>query len=998
MAITEHTINDALAEVLRSTREAWRESNVVTSETTGMLKGGAKRPDILVVEPNASPVVIETEVVPAATVEADALSRLGAQLSATGQPILSAVAVRLPNRLRSVRPQILRSELAKAQELEMVLYTGTSPSARSRFPETGWVRGSIADLSLLAQAAGVPPDVIEEAVSQLVNGVSESAALLAEVAQQHPGVVQKISEDLRQEDSEQTRRMATAILANAFVFQEALANGPGPLAGVASLDQLRGRSGGLNKSAILAEWRAILNANYWPIFDIARRILEVIPAPHSGAIAERLATTATKLLEQRLMRSHDLTGRVFQRLIADRKFLAAYYTTPASAALLVGLAITPEKTPAGGSWANANEVKGLRIADFACGTGTLLSSAYARVGQLHELAGGDAEALHPDMMMRALVGCDILPAAAHLTASMLAGAHPTVRYAESAVLTVPYGTQADGGVALGSLNLLTAQGVFDILDFTARAAGAMGEKETKTWSELPHESFDLVVMNPPFTRPTGHEAKKIGVPVPMFAAFGIDAKTQRAMSKMIERLTAGTSARGNAGEASIFLVVADRKLKPSGVVALVLPVSLVSGDAWEASRQLLRRNYANLVVVSIAATDDSKLSFSADTGMGECLVVARKTAGGDSRGTFVSVRERPPSLLAGASAATEINRLRKGGTIRTLEEGPVGGTPLLFGSDTIGSVIDAPLPETGGWNLARIADFALAQTAYQLAELGRLWLPSMRKTQVVPVPISTVGKIGKIGPYHMDVMGATATGGVRGPFKVVKIAGGRVPTYPVLWSHDAVRERTLAFDAESEGLPLKGTTAKDRQMISRKVGEVWGTASHCHFNRDFRFNSQSTAIQFSPRKTIGGRAWPAVQLPSQDMEKALVVWGNTTLGLLLYWWHSNRQQAGRGTIGKASLASLPVLDVTAFPKAKIAKAATLFDSMAKKLLRPIHEIDQDQVRRELDERFLREILDVDAAIKEAMDLLRRKLAHEPSIQGGKHSAEAVGDDQEDDDG
>jgi hypothetical protein len=747
---------------------------------------------------------------------------------------------------------------------------------------------------------------------------------------------------------------------------------------------------------VLSEWRSILKANYWPIFDIARRILEVIPASHSKTIIERLATTATKLLEHRLMRSHDLTGRVFQRLIADRKFLAAYYTTPASAAMLIGLAITPERTPVGGSWANADEVKSLRIADFACGTGTLLSTAYARIGQLHELAGGDAEALHPDMMARALVGCDILPAAAHLTASMLAGAHPTVRYAESSVLTVPYG-QTDQGVALGSLDLLDEQRVIDILDLTARVAGGMGERETKTWSELPHASFDLVVMNPPFTRPTGHEAEKIGVPVPMFAAFGINAKTQRAMSKKVEALTAGTSAHGNAGEASIFLVIADRKLKAGGHLALVLPVSLVSGEAWEASRQLLRKNYADLVVVSIASTDDSKLSFSADTGMGECLVVARKTADGSSRGTFVSVRERPPSTLAGASARTEINRLRESGTIRTLEEGPVGGTPLLFGSDTIGSVIDAPLPKTGGWNLARIADFALAQTAYQLANLGRLWLPSMPETQAVPIPISMVGKIGKIGPYHMDVMGKTAAGGVRGPFKVVKITGGKVPTYPVLWSHDAVRERTLAFDAESEGIPLKGTTAGDREMISRKVGEVWGTASHCHFNRDLRFNSQSTAVQFSPHKAIGGRAWPAVQLPSEDLEKALVVWGNTTLGLLLYWWHSNRQQAGRGSIGKASLVSLPVLDVTALPKAQITKAATLFDSVANKPLRPIHEMDQDSVRRQLDQRFLSEVLGLNAVVVEAVDLLRRKLAHEPSILGGKGSAEAEGNDQHDDD-
>jgi len=58
----------------------------------------------------------------------------------------------------------------------------------------------------------------------------------------------------------------------------------------------------------------------------------------------------------------------------------------------------------------------------------LLSTAYQRVGQLHELAGGDAEAIHQQLMATGLIGCDVLPAAAHLTASMLSGTHPTVKY------------------------------------------------------------------------------------------------------------------------------------------------------------------------------------------------------------------------------------------------------------------------------------------------------------------------------------------------------------------------------------------------------------------------------------------------------------------------------------------------------------------------------------------------------------------------------------------
>src|SRR4030042_7026516 len=103
------------------------------------------------------------------------------------------------------------------------------------------------------------------------------------------------------------------------------------------------------------------------------------------------------------------------------------------------------------------------------------------------------------------------------------------------------------------------------------------------------------------------------------------------MARAAERLLRGTSAHGNAGEASSFLVLADRKLKDNGTLALVMPLSLMAGDAWEKSRQLLRKGYSDLIFVSISGARPHDLSFSADTGMGECLVVGRKTPKDEKR-------------------------------------------------------------------------------------------------------------------------------------------------------------------------------------------------------------------------------------------------------------------------------------------------------------------------------------------------------------------------------
>jgi hypothetical protein len=982
MATTEHTINDALAELLRGTRSAWHDSDIVSSENTGQIKGSAARPDILVVEPNVSPVVVETEVLPAVTVETEAEDRLGKQLKKTGRTILSSVAVRLPIRLREKSGKALQKELASATDIEMALYTGSTPATSTRWPKSGWMVGTANDLSILTQSATVPPDVIDAAATELVIGVSEAAGRISEIGKTNGEAVEKIAKELYQENGEQTRRMAATILANAFVFHESLA---GKLKDVDSIDELRGNKN-LNKAAILAEWQKILLVNYWPIFDIARRILQIVPVAESKALIERLAETADRLLENRLMRSHDLTGAVFQRMIVDRRFLAAYYTTPASAALLIGLAIVPELTPAMKPWGDPENVTSLRIADFACGTGTLLTTAYSRIGQLHELAGGDSEAIHAQMMAHAIIGCDVLPAAAHLTASMIAGAHPTVKYNQSLIMTVPYGNM-EGDLALGSLHLLNPQAKLTELAITAKAAEGMGEKEKETWAALPHASFDLVVMNPPFTRSTDHgSSKHNNVPNPMFAAFSNSKEEQKKMAEATQRLTVGTSAHGNAGEASIFLVLADRKIKDGGRLALVMPLSLMMGESWEDSRALLTNNYRDLILVSIAGTSDIDSSFSADTGMAECLLIGRKHKQENKRATFVVLKERPSYPLLGFGAAKQIHRLIAGKSMRALEDGPFGGTPLYFGDEIIGQVMDAPLPDSGGWNLARIADLSLAQAAYQLADQQRIWLPGMDKAQAINVPITTVEAVGKIGPHHRDINGKGSEKGIRGPFEIRDVKGNQVPTYPVLWAHDAKREQVMCFDGDSEGLPLKGATTEEQESIDEKVANIWATASKCHCNLDFRFNSQSTAMQFTPRPTVGGRAWRSIQTSSDQQEKALVVWANTLLGLLLRWWHSNKQQSGRGNLSKSTLETLPVLDVRALSPPKFEAAVKIFDEMCHKQLLPIHEIDKDPVRKELDERFAREVLALPESMLQpggALDVLRMKLAQEPSIRGNK---------------
>ncbi len=986
MSTTEHTINDAIAELLRRTRWAWRGERVVLSETTRLFaESKGLRPDILILEPYTAPVVIETEVMPAQSVEEEALGRLGEELSGSDGKVLSTIAIRLPQRLRESQGGALKKELETARDFEFAHFAGRSPDKFTRHPQSGWLTGGLHELSILAQSATMPSFLVDEAANILEMGVNAAAGHLKNMEQQYPTAVQNIAVALNQQDSTQTRRMAMTILVNAFMFHEHLAGGQGGLSRVKSVDQLEGDAQGrIHRIHVLREWRKILEVNYWPIFDIACRILEHIPRAPGIGIVKQLNRTALNLTNNNLLRSHDLTGAVFQKLIADRKFLAAFYTQPASAALLATLAVNEDNLLGDNGWANPDAVKSLRIADFACGTGTLLSAAYQRVAQLHELHGGNTAAIHAEMIENALLGCDILPAAAHLTASMLSGAHPTVQYQGGRIFTLRYGRQEDGTVALGAIDLLRDLALLKGSEITAKAAEGLGEEEREAWQYAPHVSFDLVIMNPPFTRATNHEGQHEDVPNPMFAAFGSSAEEQKAMANTAKKLTKGTVAHGNAGEASIFLALADRKLAKDGMLALVMPLTLLTGVSWHKCRVRLAESYENLILISIAGNDSKSMSFSADTGMAECLVIGKRNGKRQSRATFVVLENSPQNPAFSLKIAERIRELIKNKAIRPLEGSPVGGTHITLGQELVGQAIDAPLPKLGSWKLARIVDFSLAQCAYQLADNCQVWLPAQNSP--IKIPISKVGTFGETGPIGRDINGTNPDGSIRGPFELRQLRPDGIPTYPVLWAHNLQRERTLMFEADREGVPRHVNSIELQREVNEKSAQVFDTATHCHHNVDFQFNAQSTAMQFTKRKTIGGRAWISIKLSTAKHEKALVLWGNTTLGLLMYWWHASKQQAGRGSLAKSALQDLRVLDVTALSADQLARAVQIFDETCQLPLKPVHELDIDENRKTLDRRFYGEALGLPAAILAdggPLDILRQKLSREPSIRGSK---------------
>ena len=168
-----------------------------------------------------------------------------------------------------------------------------------------------------------------------------------------------------------------------------------------------------------------------------------------------------------------------------------------------------------------------------------------------------------------------------------------------------------------------------------------------------------------------------------------------------------------------------------------------------------------------------------------------------------------------------------------------------------------------------------------------------------------------------------------------------------------------------------------------RAEDVWGTASKLHFNRDFQLNSQSLAAAVTELRSIGGRAWPNFRLDHPVHESALVLWSNTTMGLLLFWWAASRQQAGRAILTISRLPSLLVIDAAKLSAKQLRAAERVFSKYATKPLLPANEAFRDKTRIALDADFLVGVLGLDSTILEPLEILRKKWCAEPSVHGGK---------------
>jgi hypothetical protein len=749
-------------------------------------------------------------------------------------------------------------------------------------------------------------------------------------------------------------RVAGLVLVNALIFQEILSREDDRVRHLA-----RCQAEEFIHMTLPEHWRFILREiNYYPIFHLAHELLaNTSSSPHVDQALRALATSAQQIVQWKAALRHDLMGRVYHRLLQEAKYLGAYYTSVPAAVLLLKLALSRGAAPL--DWSDLGAISALRIADLACGTGTLLMAAADACIDNHVR---DCVAQHAPVAMeelqRALLGdviwgFDVLPSALHLTASTLALRNPEVPVNVTNLYSLPLGGRQH---YLGTLEFLFANRIGQVAPLFGPAAlpeRVVGKGDPESGSvELPR--LDVCVMNPPFTRSVGGNL--------LFGNF--PAAERKRMQERLQKgvrtaAQAGSGARGlsasiTAGLGSVFVALADRRLKPGGTMALVLPQGLLSGVAWAKTRELFEKAYdLDCIVVS---HEPDRWNFSDNTDLSECLTVARKRdVNGEPEGsvTCANLWRNPRNATEALAVARQLGEAYVPDVFADQ-----GVLQLRVGALKMGEALAIPqrLLKEGLWQFGcAYAQSELLRAFLHLRE-GRLYLPGQGLCG--DVPLAPLASFAAVGPDRRDVHDG------------FEEAGGETP-FPAFWGHDSERVLGLNQVPNRHLSPLP--RAKPGRHL-RKAHDLWPRAGRLLIAEKFWLNTDRVAAIYLPTPVLSNVWWPTrLNHRGEEAEQVAALWLNSTLGLITLLGHRGETRGAWCQLKKPIVEGMPVLDLDRLKAKQWRLLLKCFETVADTSLQPFPGMEDDPTRAAIDE-----------AVSKALGLpdispLRAMLAREPVI-------------------
>jgi hypothetical protein len=934
----EEVLNVHLAIILKE------QGHICAPESILRLPGGRKRyPDVLV-EYRDLRIAIEGKIADVPGANAECLKAANQRVEERIAD--AALAVVYPSELRNAPIDTLRDTVDPPILQVATVRIGKTSEFRSV---------TVSKLAELLRA--IYEDILgEEVIEDAARAVEDAVISFEKYTEKFKTVMDRLTDALgmkeepkNEKEREALRRIGGLVLLNAFVFQEVLS---GAVKKAKPLQDFK--TGELPLCALSDHWTEILKLNWYPIFHIAWKMVNTLPTDAGlSAILRMMIADAQKVVEKRVSLRHDLMGRVYHKLLVEKKFLATYFTSIPAAALLLRLAL--HESPLCNS---LESISNARIADIACGTGTLLMAAASAIEENYIrncLSSGvrpDLISLHKKLIEETLYGFDVLPSAVHLTASTLSLRAPDVNFYRTNLYVLPHGGKEK---SLGSIEFLvnsaiTAQKNLFSEPESEPVRMRSDKKEVSGGAFLP--KLDVCVMNPPFTRSVGGNL--------LFGSCPPDerAEMQKRLSAILRR--SRVSASSTAGLGAIFIAIADRYLKEDGMMALVLPMACLSGIAWSKTRQLWSSKYALEWVIT--SHDPRRWNFSENTSLSEVLLVLRKSncnAKNSKYTNFVNLSHNPRIVSDAVTIARALLEMEPPNLLTDQ-----AGIQIRLNGDIFGEVLSVPwfwLKQQDSWLLPCSFGQSLLTKAALHLQQSEVYLPGAGV--VGGISLIPLEKIASLGPDRRDIHDGFVTppSGMRTPF-------------PCFWSHDA--SQVLSMSQEPSGcLQPLGKAKKGRHL--RKTEQLWPLSSRLLVAERLWLNTHRLSSVLVSNPVLCNVWWTIIPRESKKdadlIQKALCLWFNSSLGFTLMLAHREQTRGAWVAFKKPSLESLLVPDFDRPGTPKLKMLASSFDELADEQMLPFPQAETDTTRKSVDDAVSRAFRLPDLAP------IRTLLANEPIV-------------------
>jgi hypothetical protein len=711
-------------------------------------------------------------------------------------------------------------------------------------------------------------------------------------------------------------RVACLTIFNAMLFQEILSRHKG-------VKTLREVLDSYDPVGVLAgEWKKIeRDIDFVPIFKVARKILLTLPStPETYEALRRLGESAIKISRNRSALRHDLMGRIFHRLLADAKYYGAFYTKIPAATMLLQLAIRDNEWDV--DWSDPASLAEFKIADLSCGTGTLLKASLEAAIDKHvdecveDGVDAQTDAVHAKLVESSLWGFDVISSAVHLAASALAMHDPNVTVDRMHVYALPLGGKM---LSLGSIDFA---GERSLNVQTTLIGASIGPEEATSRKKLPLTlpKLDICTMNPPFTRSVYNNL-----------LFGNVGESDRAdLQQKLGEVVRENELKANitAGLGSVFVAIADRLLKKNGVLALVLPKSVLSGSSWEPTRSIFAKYHIQYIVSS---HEPGNWNFSESSDLSEVLLVLRKGENTAEPTVFVNLWEQPKSSMEALAIVRAVKREEPAWLDKT------GLCEINVGEKKYGEVAQLSLREHNSVPWAVPMSFAqtdLCRMAVALSE-DKFVLPGSNKShklQTVPL-----GKVASLGPDGRDVYDGFA------------LAKSHT-RYSALWGYDAMEMSQLSQTTNQYLAPL--TRALQGRNL-RNPDLLWSRAGTLMLPKELRLTTGRVTGVVLPDPALSNVWWPTKWVSEKEnvrrrMERRLCLWFNSSLGILTMLMQRQETEGSWVKFPKAWYEKLRVGDLRGLGSGRKDSLDELWKKINSKTLLPFPEIQNDEVRATID--------------------------------------------------